>query len=44
MKVLELDETFINFKKNIWFWTAVNRKTKKLVGFLVGDRSSESFG
>ena len=28
---------------NIWLWTAVNRVTKKLVGFFVGDRSSESF-
>ena len=33
----------INFKKNIWLWTAVNRTTKKLVGFFVGDRSSTSF-
>ena len=29
--------------KHIWLWTAVNRKTKRLVGFHVGDRSSESF-
>ena len=29
--------------KHIWFWTAVNRKTKRLVGFYVGDRSSKSF-
>ncbi len=32
----------MNFKK-IWLWTAVNIKTKKLVGFFVGDRSSEGF-
>ena len=30
-------------QKKIWVWTAVNRKTKRLVGFHVGDRSSESF-
>ena len=41
--ILELDEMCINFKKNVWLWTAVNRVTKKLVGFFVGDRSSESF-
>ena len=41
--ILELDEMCINFKKNLWLWTAVSRTTKKLVGFLVGDRSSESF-
>ena len=41
--ILELDEMCINFKKNIWLWTAVSRTTKKLVGFFVGDRSSESF-
>ena len=29
--------------KHIWLWTAVNRKTKRLVGFHVGDRSSKSF-
>ena len=33
----------INFKKNIWLWTAVNQVTKRLFGFFVGDRSSESF-
>ena len=27
----------------MWLWTAVNRVTKKFVGFIVGDRSSESF-
>ena len=32
----------MSFKK-IWLWTAVNRKTKKLVGFFIGDRSSKSF-
>lgn len=40
--ILELDEMCVNLKK-IWLWTAVNRETKKLVGFFVGDRSSESF-
>jgi len=30
-------------QKKIWLWTAVNRKTKRLVGFYVGDRSSKSF-
>ena len=29
--------------KKIWLWTAVNRKTKKLVGYFVGDRISRSF-
>ncbi len=33
----------VNFKK-IWLWTVVNRETKELVGFFVGDRNSESFG
>ena len=40
--ILELDEMCVNFKK-MWLWTAVNRETKKLVGFFVGDRNSESF-
>ena len=40
--VLELDEICVSLKK-IWLWTAVNRKTKRLVGFHVGDRSSKSF-
>ena len=40
--VLELDEMFVCSKK-IWLWTAVNRKTKRLVGFYVGDRSSKIF-
>ena len=38
--VLELDEMCVNLKKT-WLWTAVERKTKKLVGFFVGDRSSK---
>ena len=29
-------------KKKIWLWTVVNRKTKKLVDFFSGERSSES--
>ena len=35
--ILELDEMCVNFKKKIWLWTAVNRVTKKLVGFFVCD-------
>ena len=33
----------VNFKKNLWFWTAVNCVTKRLVVFFVGNRSSKDF-
>ena len=42
VNVLELDEMCVRSKK-ICFWTAANRKNKRLVGFYVGDRNSKSF-
>ncbi len=38
--VLELDELCVN-KKNIWFWTAVGRATKRIVGFQIGTRKTK---
>ena len=34
--ILELDKMHVNFKK-IWLWAAVNRKTKELIGFFIGE-------
>ena len=31
------------FKKNIWLWTAVDRATKRLVGFQIGTRETKHF-
>ena len=31
------------FKKNIWLWTAVERDTKRLVGFQIGTRETKYF-
>ena len=31
------------FKKNIWLWTAVDRESKKLVGYEVGTRETKYF-
>ena len=31
------------FKKNIWLWTAVDRDTKRLVGFQIGTRETRYF-
>ena len=41
-EVLELDELYVN-KKNIWLWTAVDRATKRLVGFQIGTRETKYF-
>ena len=31
------------FKKNIWLWTAVERESKRLIGFEVGTRETKYF-
>ena len=33
----------VNFKKNIWLWTAVERKKQRLLGFQVGTRETKYF-
>ena len=43
IEVLELDEMCISFKKNIWLWTAVDRESKKLLGYDVGTRETKYF-
>jgi IS1 family transposase len=43
VEVLELDEMCINWRKNIWLWTAVDRKKQSLVGFQVGTRETKYF-
>lgn len=43
VSVLELDELCVNYKKNIWLWTAVTRETQRLVGFQVGTRETKYF-
>ena len=40
--ILELDELCVNLK-NIWLWTAVDRATKRLVGFQIGTRETKYF-
>ena len=40
--VLERDELCVTLK-NIWLWTAVERATKRLVGFQVGTRETKYF-
>ena len=43
VEIWELDELYINFLKNIWLWTAVDRATKRLIGFQIGTRESKYF-
>ena len=42
VEVLELDKLCVNLK-NIWLWTAVDRDTKRLVGFQIGTRETKHF-
>jgi insertion element IS1 protein InsB len=43
--VLEIDElwSFVGHKGNdVWVWVAIERQTRRVVGFAVGDRSAET--
>lgn len=43
--ILECDEmwSFVGRKKNqLWLWLAIDRKTREIVGFFLGDRSRKS--
>ena len=40
--ILLFDKMCVNFK-NIWLWTAVDRKSKELTGFEIGTRDTRYF-
>ena len=45
--ILELDEvwSFVGHKgQKVWIWIALERQTRRVVGFAVGDRSAETCG
>jgi len=45
LKEVEFDEMwhFLDKKKKIWVWMAIERTENKTVGWLVGDRSAKTF-
>lgn len=43
--ILEIDElwSFVSHKGNeVWVWVAIERQTRRVVGFAIGDRSAET--